>query len=292
MPRKPALSRKSRKPDSSVKGAPTSLLRSAPSAPYRLKADELERALVTGEQADLLQRYFGDETYAELQELAHNAATRSVRGGPRVLILPGIMGSTLGTPRPFLLDDVIWIDPIDIAAGRLTDLALIPGPPRHRALGVVLVAYLKLKLRLLLAGFDASFYAYDWRQSLDTLGGELAARINAEAAGEVSLVAHSMGGLVSRAALKRDLKKVKRLIMLGAPNFGAFVATQALRALYPVIRKLALLDLRHSPEELTEQVFSTFPGLYELLPAPEKFSRFDLFDLTNWPATGPRPRQG
>src|SRR5437867_2849130 len=125
MPRKPALSRKSRNPEgSSVKGAPTSLLRSAPSAPYRLKADELERALITGEHADLLQRYFGDETYAELQELARNAATRSVRGGPRVLILPGMMGSTLGTPRPFLLDDVIWIDPIDIAACRPTDLAL------------------------------------------------------------------------------------------------------------------------------------------------------------------------
>jgi len=35
-----------------------------------LKTRDLERALVTGEDADLLQRYFGSDAYAELQELA------------------------------------------------------------------------------------------------------------------------------------------------------------------------------------------------------------------------------
>lgn len=37
-------------------------------------------------------------------------------------------------------------------------------------------------------------------------------------------------------------------------------------------------------------MFSTFPGLYQMLPAPEKFTGLDLFDARNWPAVGPQPR--
>ena len=201
------------------------------------------------------------------------------------------MGSTLGSERAFFLDDVIWVDPIDIAAGKLTSLALIPGPVRHGALGVLLFTYLKLKLALRLAGYDADFHPFDWRQSIDDLGIELARRIASEPAKEVSLVAHSMGGLVSRAALKAAGRKVKRLVMLGTPNYGSFVPIQALRAIYPIVRKIALIDLTHSPEELAQKVFNTFPGLYQMLPAPEKFSSFDVFDLQSWPKQGPTPRQ-
>src|SRR6185503_1985383 len=110
-----------------------------------------------------LEAYFGEQEYAELRELAHQARSRSVRGGPRALILPGIMGSRLGT-RGKLLDDVIWIDPIDIAAGNLPELALRGKASRIEPLGVVLFAYLKLKLLLKMDGIDADFHAYDWRQ--------------------------------------------------------------------------------------------------------------------------------
>src|SRR4051812_27171236 len=78
--------------------------------------------------------------------------------------------------------------------------------------------------------------------------------------------------------------------MLGTPNYGSFVPVQALRAIYPIIRKLALLDLAHSPEELADKVFSTFPSLYQMLPAPEKFSGFDIFDPQFWPKKAPLPR--
>jgi pimeloyl-ACP methyl ester carboxylesterase len=262
-----------------------------PSAPFKMKPEEIESALVTGQYADLLKRYFGEQEYEQLQALARDSSARSVRGGPRVLILPGIMGSTLGSERPLFFDDVIWVDPIDIAAGQLTTLSLIPGPARHKALGVILFSYLKLKLALKLAGYDADFHPFDWRQSIDGLGQDLAKRIAADPAKDVSLVAHSMGGLVSRAALKSAGQKVKRLIMLGTPNYGSFVPILALRAIYPIIRKIALLDLTHTPEELAQNVFNTFPGLYQMLPSAEKFSAFDIFDLQSWPKAGPRPRQ-
>ena len=57
--------------------------------------------------------------------MARQAAARGVRGGPRVLIVPGIMGSKIGRKR-FIFDDVIWLDPIDVAAGNLAKLVLTP----------------------------------------------------------------------------------------------------------------------------------------------------------------------
>ena len=257
-----------------------------PGAPYELKPEEIERSLVTGENPQLLERY------AELQDLARKASARSVRGGARVYIVPDIMGSTLGSPRPFFLDDVVWIDPIDIAFGKLTALALQPGPMQHQALGVILLSYLKLKLTLRIAGYDAEFFPYDWRLSMDEVGKRLGQQLAKDPAAKISLVAHSMGGLVARAALAQGAgKKIERLIMLGTPNHGSFNAVQALRGVYPVIGKLTQIDLHHTPEELTATVFNTFPGLYQLLPDPVKFSAVDLYDAPSWPTTAPgQPR--
>jgi pimeloyl-ACP methyl ester carboxylesterase len=260
----------------------------APPRGYQLRDDEVERSLLTGESAHLLEPYFGEAGYQQVRELARQAAARSARGGPRVLILPGIMGSKLGTPGRFL-DDIIWIDPFDIARGKLAELALQPGLVKHTALGVVLFAYLRLKLTLKLNGFDAHFYPFDWRLSIADLGAQLAESVKRDETNGVSLVAHSMGGLVARAALTHKLPEVKRLVMLGTPNFGSFVPVQAVRAVYPVVRQVGLVDLVHSPETLAEKVFGTFPGLYQMLPHPERFSAIDLSNPAVWPKTGPRP---
>src|SRR5207237_6612403 len=139
-----------------------------------------------------------------LRDLARDAATRSVRGGPRVLILPGIMGSTLGRTRVLHIEDVLWIDPIEIALGHLTALKL-DGASVYHSVGAVLFAYLKLKLRLKISGFDADFFPYDWRQSLADIGANLADAIGSEPS-NVMLVAHSMGGLAARSALARANK--------------------------------------------------------------------------------------
>ncbi len=261
----------------------------APESAYRFTPAELERALRTGEHVGLLEDYFGDAAYRELRQLAQEAATRGVRGGPRVLILPGIMGSTLAKPG-LIFDDTIWVEPVSIARGKLFDLILNGGHSKVFAAGALLPVYLKLKLKLGIAGFDADYYPFDWRRGIDSLGQGLARGL-AKDNREVSLVAHSMGGLVSRAAIASGAKKVKRLIMLGTPNFGSFAPVQALRAVYPLVRQVAVADLKHTPEQLAEKVFATFPGLYQMLPWPAKWSALNLYDLANWPAQGPRPRQ-
>jgi pimeloyl-ACP methyl ester carboxylesterase len=259
-------------------------------SPFALNADVIERALLSGEHGTLLERYFGETEYQELRQLALQAQRRAVRGGPRVYILPGIMGSKLGKGG-LLFDDVLWFDPLEIAAGRLLDLSLEQDGGAIEPLGVVQLAYLRLKLILRIGGYDADYFPYDWRLDLMQLGRKLADRLAADAATEISLVAHSMGGLVSRAALAQGAQKVKRLIMLGTPNNGSFVPVQAFRGVYSVVRKVAALDLAHTAEELAEKVFSTFPGLCQMLPFAGTWNEMDLYDPHSWPEQGPRPRQ-
>ncbi len=104
----------------------------------------------------------------------------------------------------------------------------------------------------------------------------------------VHLVAHSMGGLVSRAALSLPARrKVQQLVLLGSPNEGSFAGVQAVRGTYAVVRKLARLDPRTSAEQLAEEVFNTFPSLYHLLPTPAHTQAIDLFDAQQWPHQGP-----
>ena len=259
---------------------------------YSYREDQIEEALATGKDADLLKSYFGDAQYQELHELAMESTRRSVRGGQRVLILPGIMGSTIGKERP-ILDDVVWFDPVDIILGNLTQLALHGPTNKYTALGAIPLAYTGLKLRLKLAGFDGDFHYYDWRQGLDVLGKGLVTRVRDESAEQIWLVAHSMGGLVARAAIARDstvTKKINRLVMLGTPNHGSFAPAQAIRGVYPVVKQVAAIDAAHDAEELSSLVFTTFPGLYHLLPTKEKFKDVDLFDVASWPNKGPKPQ--
>lgn len=244
--------------------------------------DEVLDALVSGRHAQSLREYFGAPGYAQLSSLAAAARRRGKPRGPRVLILPGIMGSKIGTMR-----EVLWIDPLQIAAGRLAALRL-PAGCALRAAGVLLFSYARLKLELEIGGRDARFHPYDWRLGVDELGAQLAQRIVAESQ-PVILVAHSMGGLVARAAMRILPKRwVRKLIMLGTPNEGSFAPVQALRGTYPFVRRLARLDHRHSAEYLAAKVFSTFPGLYHMLPS-RRIAGMDLFDPREWPAGGPEP---
>jgi len=262
--------------------------------PYdRLALDEasLIALLAARTPHEGLIEYFGAELHAELATLAR-ATARKRRAAPRrrVYVLPGIMGSQLGfirgAARP---NDILWLDPIDIAFGRLTALKL-DDASKIVALGAMSYSYLKITLSLRKAGFDAVLLDYDWRRDIATLGKFLAQRIAEDGRDGIALIGHSMGGLVARAALMHPAgKQVSQLIMLGTPNAGSLAAVQALRGTYSVVRKIAMLDLRHDAEYLARNVFASFPGLHELLPANKSVSDLDLFDPGAWPASGPGP---
>jgi hypothetical protein len=260
---------------------------------HRLHDEDVERLLATGERRQELAALLGEPAYRELSTLARRAAaTRRRASGPRVYVLPGLMGSRLGS-RGKLLDDVLWVDLLEIAAGHLTRLAL-PGGGRLVALGAMLLNSLKLKLSLQIAGFDTRLHAFDWRRSIGELAATLNARIAAESAtAPVMLVGHSMGGVVASVALGRQATaRIARVIQLGAPNHGAFAPVLALRGVYPTVRKLASLDRRHSAEDLARIVFRTLPALHELLPDPRLAGGPNLFDRAQWPQDDLLPDAG
>ncbi len=252
---------------------------------------EVERLLVSGDQRAALEAYFGAREYRELAQLARAAAALPVDESlPRVFIVPGILGSQLGMRRRAPLpDDVLWLDPLDIQSGRLALLDPDAGAPIV-SLGVILYSHLKLKLRLRAAGFPVTLHDYDWRLDIVSLGESLAARLREHAPHPTAIVAHSMGGLVSRIALgQAGTGHVRRLVLLGTPNLGAFAPLQALRGTYAVVRNIARLDLGRSATELAERVFGAFPSLYQMLPEPGR-GELDPTDPSQWPVGGPAPR--
>jgi CHAT domain-containing protein/pimeloyl-ACP methyl ester carboxylesterase len=254
---------------------------------HRLPDPEIERLLVTGERRVELEAMLGDAAYRELSRLARRAAATRPRARRPVYVLPGLMGSRIGT-RGRVVDDVLWVDVVEIAAGHLVRLAL-PRGSRLAALGVMLLNSLKLKLSLQIAGFNAKFHAFDWRLGIDALAQQLVERLAADRVEDAQLVGHSMGGLVARSALALADGRISRVVQIGAPNFGSFAPVLALRGVYPTVRKLAALDLRHSAEDYARLIFRTLPSLHELLPSPVRAPDVDLFDVASWPDDDLRP---
>ncbi len=252
-------------------------------------------ALASGAHAPGLREYFGSAAHAELSTLASAAQRVERPTGPRVLILPGIMGSRLVTITPPAdAPEVLWIDPVQIGGGRLKALVLstdrLVAKAPIKPMGVLLQAYARLILKLRIDGCRPSFHAYDWRLGIDELGSALARRIAADDE-PVNLIGHSMGGLIARvAAGLLPRRHLHRLIMLGTPNHGSFAPVQALRGTYPFVRQISSLDRQHSADALAAEVFSTFPGIYHLLPPRRGGEKLDLLDARVWPREGPMPR--
>jgi pimeloyl-ACP methyl ester carboxylesterase len=247
---------------------------------------QVEGWLATGEHRRELTAWFGEAEYGLLQRLAFAAAAVDQDPERCVYFVPGLMGSQLSVararPQP---DNLLWLDPGDIQRGNLALLA-VPGGPLLVS-GPVLYSYLPLKFALQAAGYTVRCFAYDWRLGIVEMGAALAARLSSESAGEINLVAHSMGGLLARSALRSESgRRVRRLITLGTPHGGSFAPVQAVRGTYPLVRRLAQIDARHDAEALAREVFSSFHSLYQMLP---RNLTPDLLNQRNWPPTGPQP---
>ncbi|MEF3355819.1 alpha/beta hydrolase [Paenibacillus sp. GYB006] len=129
------------------------------------------------------------------------------------------------------------------------------------------------------------FYAYDWRQDIQTQVQGLVEKIIAMAStgDEVVLVAHSMGGMLSKLAILKlqeggNLIKLKKLITLGTPWHGAPDAYKALAygepGIFPKLQQiLSFLD-----DKATRRMARQFPSVYQLMPSKHYFdSKYGKF---------------
>ncbi|MBS0346616.1 MAG: CHAT domain-containing protein [Proteobacteria bacterium] len=190
-----------------------------------------------------------------------------------VVLVPGLCGSQLLVNK-----SEVWASILSLASGAFSTKLGIkddvqPGLP-------LADTYVPLANSLRQRGYKVDMYGYDWRQPLANSIKGLAERITAAIKAmeperkPVHIVVHSMGGVLLRAtfAAHPDLWRAwdahpgaPRVLMLGTPNQGSHAITLLLTGRDSFFRKLALLDVFHSQEELL-QTACQFPGVMELLP--------------------------
>lgn len=288
IPRKPAAKPAANTPAATV---PTPL-------PSRIVSAESLNALAATRSGDLAY-WLGPQVAADLAASHARALSSDRPRGSRgtVYLLPGIMGSSLGTLNPDGSANELWLTPrksCQIMFGALERLALDEtGDANIGAVGVLGYLwsfYQEMAETLMDEGYTVKVFAFDWRRSIAGLGRELARGIEVDSASEVRVVAHSMGGLVTRAAIRagNGLPKLKRLVMLGTPNLGSFSPVEVFRGVHGLANWIALADFTNDKTELAQRVYTSFAGLTEMLPRFQ--AKTDYFDLAAWPAKGIKPR--
>lgn len=206
---------------------------------------------------------------------------------PIVYLVPGMAGSFLRRRRRFLPDDYVWIPepffgavgPSGLAlASNGIDSALGSGVQIYPA-GVLNTYYGRLYQRLLDDGNDVRLWSYDWRQSVAVAAERLFNEIiTLPGFPAVSVIAHSMGGLVARLLWKRaasvnSTDRISRVVTLGTPWGGSFeavrVCAHANQSWFPIFRLLSLATRGYefsNGYKLIDYLTSTWPGFHELIP--------------------------
>ncbi|WP_298824455.1 CHAT domain-containing protein [uncultured Piscinibacter sp.] len=242
--------------------------------------------------ADALAREDGSEAgFASLAEAPHEEprwrsalrASRSVSAPrPIAVVVPGTMGSALAAR-----DRGIWLEYFALMKGGLGDIGV--GEPDVRPTDLLDDFYGPL-IEHLTRTHRVEIFPYDWRRSVREAAQQLTLRLEgllpeAERTRQpVHIVAHSMGGLVSRAMIadggagaqvwrRMSALPGSRLLMLGTPNLGSHEAVRWLTGTNPTQAKLILLDFTRGTNGIID-IVRRFPGLAELLPFDEEHSRW------------------
>jgi CHAT domain-containing protein/pimeloyl-ACP methyl ester carboxylesterase len=220
---------------------------------------------------------------------------------PIVVLLPGIMGSTLTVS-----DKLVWINFLGFVNGSLISLLNSDDNNKNvRADALVGSSYEKLT-KYLSRDYDVVTFPFDWRLPMSENARFLNRKILEllQHRQPIKLIGHSMGGVLIRdfvinhPATWTELNASKdfRLVFLGSPLRGAFRIPYVLFGLDSLINTLDLIDIGNSQKDLLT-VFANFPGILSLLPLttdpdndfadPVTWRKMrDAFGDTEWPIPG------
>jgi hypothetical protein len=225
----------------------------------------------------------GDGGFQPIQEATQEeprwrAAVRRSRAAaeprPLAVVLPGTMGSALNVQG-----EGVWLNYWSLLRGGLAKIHM--GATGVEPVDLLDDFYGPL-LEFLARSHRVEILPYDWRLSVRDAAGKLADKLETllpeieRTKQPVHIVAHSMGGLVTRAmiadggrgaALWRRIQALpnSRFMMLGTPNLGSYEAVRWLTGYNATEGKLSLLDITQNTDEIIDLV-RAFPGLVELLP--------------------------
>lgn len=179
-----------------------------------------------------------------------------------VIVVHGTMGSALQKEGK-----KVW--PINNADFVHYDRSLLPLDngiePSH-----LLITY-KMMLEFLNHNFDVvKDFIYDWRLNNLEHTSLLKDTIRTMDVDEVHIVAHSMGGIISKLCINEfkeepEIKKIKKLITIGTPWKGSMESVKTLLYGSRVPQKY----LTYINKETSKHVSPKFPSVYQLLPNEE-----------------------
>jgi pimeloyl-ACP methyl ester carboxylesterase len=258
-------------------------------------ADQLSELLrrPSIEEERVLALYFGEARLARLRRLALGVQRRGPKRG-NVVVLHGIMGGELTVYPKAQSNQHIWMNIPRIVIGAIGWLRITPELTSEydvRPTGILKKWYSEMLLGLAADQWNVQPFFYDWRLDLAEIADLLRAKIDGwfGASAPVNLVAHSMGGLVSRTFILRHgdrWNKGGRLVMLGTPNHGSFAIPQVITGAIDTVRKLAVVDIKHSRPEIVA-ILNTMPGSMQMLPSPLVMPAMEkMYDATTWSSYG------
>ncbi|HSI39991.1 MAG TPA: hypothetical protein VLA00_05520 [Xanthobacteraceae bacterium] len=202
-----------------------------------------------------------------------------------VVFVPGIMGSILATPE----GEEVWPPtPAETIFGYKRTAALMRDDlvvgDLVRAVSCFDV-YKPIIATIAAVGYPEAgpgdrlmLYPYDWRRDLETLAEGLAARLDTvpAAATGITIVAHSMGGLIARLMLETGrydarpwFAKITMFTSLATPHLGAPLALARILGLDSAMG-ISAADFRALAAD------PRYPSGYQLLPAPAEAACWDI----------------
>src|SRR5215470_10425403 len=168
-------------------------------AAERMTAEQFSELLRTSdpEQQRALAAYLGTQKFERMRLLAQRQLVRGAAKRGNVVILPGILGSELSASN-----EKIWFSFWSILKGDFDQLQVDSSGKSIKVItsGAALRRYYGEMEQFLLAEWNVLMFPFDWRLNISD-SAELLVKKVVEffgSADNVHLVAHSMGGLVSR----------------------------------------------------------------------------------------------